>query len=310
MNQGLMRAHRLAVVAITILSGGLAVAQPKTKDKPKTPPKGKAPSACGVKIIPLVVGNEWTYEPTAAPVAVDESIKRFVPPEPTKINIKVTSIDAPTKAGGDTTVNLEETTTYDITRKDDKERKYSDRKIKTTIVCNQNKKFDIAPDSFFFAGEPGGAWDLTFDKLERTKGTFTLVNGGIGEAPWAEDIAGHFTRTARPNAPAKLLAGKLELERRYTPGRPSEMNVKIGGPYHAETVQLKITGRVTLEGGTETLPPDWTSNDKTCSVTPAGFKCELPANWVTLFWMSNDVGFVRTQNTYAHVYDLSDAKLQ
>jgi len=307
MNQGLMRSpHRLAIVLLA-LSTGVAGAAPVAKKAP--PPKGKAAAVCGVKIIPLVVGNEWTYEPvTMATVVVDDSIKKFVPLEPRKIVIKVVSVDAPPKAGGDTTVNLEETTTWDISK--DTKPKLVDRMIKTTIVCN-TKKFDIDPSSFFFAGEPGGAYDLTFDKIERPKGTsFTLVNGAIGEAPWGEDIVAHFTRSARANTNAKLLGGKLELERRFTPGAPENMNVKLGGPYRAEKLQLKITGRVTLEGGIEELPPDWTSNDKTCTVVPGGFKCDLPANWVTLIWLTNDVGFLRMQNTYAHVYDLSDAKLQ
>jgi hypothetical protein len=310
MNQGLMRSpHRLAIVLLA-MSTGVAGAAPTPKKPP--PPKAKTAGVCGAKIIPLVVGNEWTYTPiTLSGVVVDETIKKFVPNEAKKVVVKVTAIDAPAKAGGDTTVHLDETTTWD-TSKDAKAPKLVDRKISTTIVCNP-KKFEIDPSSFFFAGEPGGAWDLTFDKVEHPKGTsFALVNGGIGEAPWGEDIVAHFARTAHTNTKAKLLGGKLELERRFTPGTPENMNVKlageVAGPYKAEKIQL--TGRVTLEGGAEALPPDWTSNDKTCSVTPAGFKCELPANWVTIIWLSNDVGILRMQNTYAHVFELSDLKLQ
>jgi hypothetical protein len=307
MNQGLMRSPTRLAIVLLAMSTGVAGAAPTPKKPP--PPKGKAASVCGVKIIPLVVGNEWTYEPvTLASVVVDDSIKKFVPTEPRKIVIKVVSVDAPPKAGGDTTVNLEETTTWDISK--DTKPKLVDRTIKTTIVCN-TKKFDVDPSSFFFAGEPGGAYDLAFDKVERPKGTsFALVNGAIGEAPWGEDLVAHFTRSAHANTNAKLLGGKLELERRFTPGTPENMNVKLGGPYRAEKLQLKITGRVTLEGGIEELPPDWTSNDKTCSVVTGGFKCDLPANWVTLIWLTNDVGILRMQNTYAHVFDLSDAKLQ
>lgn len=305
-------ASSLSLGGLAILVSATAAAAPQTpKDKKPPPPKGTKAGACGVKIIPLVVGNEWTYEPVTLTSAIaDESIKRFIPNEPKKIIIKVASVDAPAKAGGDTVVHLDETVTWDIS-KDGKTQKLVDKTVKTTITCQPNKKFDISPDSFWFAGEPGGAWDLTFDKIERTKGTFTLVNGGIGEAPWGEDIAGHFTRAPRPNSKAQLTSGKLEIERRFQPGAPENINVKLGGPYRAEKIQVKITGRVTLEGGgVEALPSDWTSNDKTCQVTKDGFKCELPANWATIMTMANDVGILRTQNTYAHVYDLSDAKLQ
>ena len=257
---------------------------------------------CGVEIIPLVVGNEWTYEPvTLATVAVDDSIKKFVPTEPRKIVIKVVSVDAPPKAGGDTTVNLEETTTWDISK--DTKPKLVDRTIKTTIVCGP-KKFDVSPEQLLLRRRARRCVRPAFDKIERPKGTsFALVNGAIGEAPWGEDIVAHFTRSAHANTNAKLLGGKLELERRFTPGTPENMNVKLGGPYRAEKLQLKITGRVTLEGGVEELPPDWTSNDKTCVVVTGGFKCELPANWVTFIWLTNDVGILRMQNTYAHVFE-------
>jgi len=300
-----------------------AAAAPKAKagapaKDAKTLPVGKAPSACGAKIIPLAVGNEWTYmavgarDPkTGVDILPDDSIKAFVPKQPKSVVVTVKSIDAPkgNDKNADTTVTLEEKYVIDLTKVKDEKPVLWDRTITTTITCNA-KKFDISPDSFFFAGEPGGYFDLKFDKLERTKGTsMQLTNGTIGEQAWPEDIVAHWTRTATPGSNAQLGSGKLELERRFQPQPQERVNTKVG-VFTTEKLGLKTTGRVTLDNTAPDLPPDWTSIDKTCQATPAGLKCELPANWITTMWIAPNTGVIATLNPYAHMYQLTDAKLK
>ena len=57
--------------------------------------------------------------------------------------------------GTDTVVTLEEKITYELTKDPEEARVLDERIDHATITCNA-KKFDISPDSFFFAGEPGG----------------------------------------------------------------------------------------------------------------------------------------------------------
>lgn len=266
---------------LALLVPSVALAAPKGAGAPKA-------GACGVKILPLVVGNTWTYNSVAAPMPATPDIARLSPPLPKVFVITVKSIEA---KGPDTVVTLEEKVTYDMT-KDPKKPMHDDRTLTTTITCNA-KKFDISPDSFFFAGEPGGFSGLTFDKLDRVKGTsWQLTNGTIGDAEWREDIVAHWTRVPAKASGADLGSGKLELERQYTPQQPEQIITK-GGSYKAEKLGLKTTGRVTLD---KPMSPD---------LKPA----ELPANWINQLWLVEGVGVVQALNTYAHMYQLVDSQL-
>ena len=72
----------------------------------------------------------------------------------------------------------------------------------------------ISPDSFFFAGEPGGYVGLEITKLERLKGTsLAFVKGGVGEAEWREDLVMTWAQKPHENSGATLASGKLEIGR-------------------------------------------------------------------------------------------------
>jgi hypothetical protein len=101
---------RFALIAATLALPGLAVAGPKAKAAGTAP---KSPPACGVKVLPLVEGNTWTYENTAAPTPPEDAIKRISPDPAKSIVITVKSVDA--KKGADTVVTLEEKVTRDLT---------------------------------------------------------------------------------------------------------------------------------------------------------------------------------------------------
>jgi hypothetical protein len=233
-----------------------------------------------------VVGNSWTYGAVQAPQPPDEKIGKLAPVEPKTIVITVKSIDA---GKTETVVTLEEKVSTDVS-KDPAKPKLDDKLLTTTITCSKTK-FEISPDSFFFAGEPGGFYNLKLDKVDHPKGTtWTLTNGTIGEAEWREDLLVQWTRVPTEGSDAKLGDGKLELERKFTP-QPQELIITKTGTYHAEKLGIVTTGRVTLTGA-------------------ASKPMEMPAGWIDTVWVVENVGIVQTLNPYAHMYQLQDVTLK
>ncbi len=283
MNVSPMRTLAVAVAAALALAPALAGATPPPKAGAKKVP------ACGAKILPLVEGNSWTYEPTPAPHAAIQDIARIAPPRADAVTITVKTVET---KGPDTVVTLEEKTTYNMPSKDPKKPVTDDRTVTTTITCNA-KKFEISPDSFFFAGEPGGAAGVKFDTIERPKDTsWRLTNGGIGDTDWREDVVAHWTRVATPGSDANLGGGKLELERKFTP-QPKESITTKTGQYTTEKIGIAVTGGITLDGA----PPD-------------SKRMELPAGWLDTMWLADGVGVVQVLNAYGHQYTLVASAVQ
>jgi hypothetical protein len=276
-----------AVVLSLILLPPAAEAQKKRGDFTKGP-VGKAAPACNAKILPLVEGNKWTYGFVAAPIPPRDEMVKLSPSQPMEIVITVKAVEV---RGLDTVVTLEEKTKADLS-KDPKKHIYDERTITSTITCNATK-FEISPESFFFAGEPGGHFGLTLDRIERPKDTtWKLVNGTIGDAEWREDIIAHFTRAAVAGSNAKLGGGKVELERKFTPAQPENINTKVG-VYTAERLAITTTGRVTLDQPQPDTKP-----------------MELPEAWTNQLWLVPNVGLVQALNSYAHMYMLTEVQLK
>lgn len=277
-----------ALLVPLILLVPVATQAQKKKTEFVKGPVGKAAGACGVKILPLVEGNKWTYGFVESGIPPRGDLLKLMPSEPMQIVITVKSIEA---KGDDTVVTLEEKSTADLS-KDPKKHIYDERTITTTITCNRTK-FEISPDSFLSAGEPGGFFGLAFDKLERPKDTtWKLVNGTIGDQPWREDIVAHFTRTPFPGSGAKLDSGKLELERKFTPAEPERVNTKVG-LYTAEKLAIAITGRVTLDHPQPDVKP-----------------LDIPVDWINQLWIVPNVGVIQVLNSYSHKYLLADVQLK
>ena len=251
-------------------------------------PTGKA-LTCGAKVLPLAVGNTWTYSMVPSPQPPDDSIKRLSPAQAKGIVITVKSVEA---KGTDWVATLEEKVSYDRT-KDEKKPIVEDHTYTSTITCNDKTKFDISPNAFFFAGEPGGYVGLDLDNVDRKGTSWALVKGGVGDKEWREDLVMHWTRKPTEGSGAKLGAGKIELERRFTPQEPEALSTKPG-MYKAEKIGLITTGRVTLEGPS----------------SPNAKPMELPANWVSQLWIADGVGVVQTLNSYAHMYQLTAVSLK
>ncbi len=266
-----------------------AAADPKKKIEYTKGPTGKTAGACGAKILPLVEGNQWTYGFVDSGMTPPPELTKLLPSEPGTIVITVKQIET---KGDETVVHLEEKTTADIS-KDPKKHILDERTINSTITCSKTK-FEISPDSFFFSGEPGGFFGITFDKLERPKDTtWKLAGGLIGDQPWREDIVAHFTRTPFEGSGAKHDSGKLELERKFTPAQPESVNTKIGLYTLAEKLAVTITGRVTLDHAQPDSKPS-----------------ELPAGWINILWLYPNTGVVQVLNSFSHKYQLIDAQLK
>ena len=269
----------------------LAGAAPKTgkQDAAKAGAAGKP--ACGAKIMPLAVGNQWTYNSIAAPLPPPDAIKRLSPAQPKTIVITVKSVEA---KGAETVVTLEEKLTIDRTR-DAKKPEIEELAYESTVTCTADKKFEISPNSFYFAGEPGGYIGLEITKTDHLKGTsLVLAKGTVGEAQWREDLAITWKHKPTEGSSAKLSSGKVELERQFTPQDPEPITTKSGFMYKAEKIGLLTTGRVTLE-----KPGN-----------PNHKPMELPASWVSTLWMADNVGVVQTLNSYGHMYQLIDTTVK
>ena len=283
-------------------------AAPRNK---KNPAAGKSAPACGAKIFPLVAGSTWTYNPVAAPAAAIDAIARISPQQPKQITVTVTGVE---KKGAETVVSIEEKHGFAVDDPKSDAPKVVETTVKGTIVCDGKNKFDISPELFWFAGEPGGVYGLTFDNFQRKKETsLKLTKGTIGEAEWIEEITSHFTRTATEGSGAKLASGTLELERKFTPQMPEKVVTKMGN-YTAEKLGVIQSGRVTFDTvlSPNGMPCTVAQMDpvKKTEVKVPSKHCELPANWISTIWLAEGVGVVQTLNSYAHMYQLVDAQLK
>jgi hypothetical protein len=286
-----MRLVSAALLAAVTLVPAAATARPRPKKAAKA--GASSAPACGVKVLPLVVGNQWTYNPVPAPLPPPPAIERLAPARPDVITITVKSIEP---KDGDTVITLEEKLQINHTRPGEEKTKpnIEERTVTSTITCN-DKKFEISPDSFFFAGEPGGYEGLELSKVERApKATSIAVTkkGGIGEAEWLDDMTITWAQKAHEGTEAKLASGKVELERRFTPQPTETVQTKMG-PFKSEKLGLITTGRVTLDNANAATKP-----------------MELPANWVSQLWLAEGQGMVQALNSYGHMYQLVDSQLK
>jgi hypothetical protein len=303
-----------ALPTLALLGLGLApsaaFAQPK--------PPAKVTSVCPGKVLPLAVGNTWTYESVQArdskgqPVLPPENMTKLLPLPAKKIIVTVTGAETDKKTQ-ETTVKLKETITYDIT-KDPKVPKLFDQTVEGTIVCSTKGRFDVSPELFFFAGEPGGYRGIAFSRFERKKETtLKLTNNAIGEADWIEEITAEYKQEATKGSGAKLTGGKLEMERKFTPQPTEGVATRTQTYKTTERIGITTSGRIQLDGK---LAPDGKpcttkklSDDKKTEIAVPTDICELPANWISNVWFADNVGLVQALNPYAHMYQLVESKL-
>jgi hypothetical protein len=299
--------------AVALLS--LVLASSAAEAAPKKGPAAGKPvgAACGVRVLPLAQGHSWTYAPVPSTMAPDKERERITPMQAKQIVVAVTNVET---KGADTVVTLSETLTFEVADPKKPEAKIAmERKVTSTVTCNA-KKFEVSPESFFFAGEPGGYQGMTIEKVERKKDSvgWRLEKGAIGEAPWLDEMIISWTQQPAKDSNAKLQAGKLEIERKFTPQDVEPVTTKKG-PFNAEKLGIETTGRVSLatprapEGKPCTVrKPDMSEKDPTKrkDIQVPVEVCDLPANWIAQLWLADGVGMVQALNGYGHTYQLVD----
>ncbi|HTE51870.1 MAG TPA: hypothetical protein VK698_13540 [Kofleriaceae bacterium] len=212
---------RFALLALVAALAAAPTSAEAQKKKPKLKP------ACGMRMLPMAEGVQWTYQ-----YFVPEGVQ--LPPgvriqEPPSVTIKVVKIE---KSGDKTLVSLEES--------------YRKVVVKTQIECDK-KGLTIPPESFFFAGQPGGGLQMTLGKIERKSETNVFAGGGLkGEA--FEELKTTATRVPSEGSGAVLVPAKLEIERKMVVNGARE-TIESGIKTHKAVSRLTInmTGRATLD---------------------------------------------------------------
>ncbi len=270
-----MQHPRLVLLAVAGLSfaGATSAAAQKKAVKP-----------CAITAVPLTVGNTWTYEPTEYPPpnrgtdaekkkeqeARDSALKLYPNPAE-KIVITVTAVE--TTKEGVTTVKLSEVV--------------DDRTIETSLTCTAST-LTASVDSFFFAGEPGGAWNLGFDKLERKGPTLPIVAGKVSGTEWHDDFKATWKRAATAGTNADLGTGTVTIKRRMVMlAEEPALDTTAGQWAKSAKIGIETTGNVTIDG-TGTAKP-----------------YELPATIPAYLYFVDGVGLARVENTFYHAYQLA-----
>ncbi|MCA9674972.1 MAG: hypothetical protein H6709_23730 [Kofleriaceae bacterium] len=263
-----------AAVATSVVAVGTAAAQKKAKVQ----------RACGITGLPMTVGNTWTYEPVQHPNALDDSQTRLIPLQPRKVVIEVTAVDVAKDA---TTVSLKETiTTAEPGAKSKDPEKLVERTVDTSLTCNATS-ITVSPDAFWFAGDPGGAWHLDVDGVDRKGHTFEVVAGKIDGREWHDDLVMNWKRIPSEGTTAKLGAGKLELERRVVLVADDEAINTVAGAFSKSTkLGIEAHGRVSVEGS-------------------EGKPYELPEGMYSFLWFVDGVGVVMVNNAFIQAYQLT-----
>lgn len=223
------RARTLAAIAAvaSLVLVGQADAGKKKKKKGGSGAAAKVGgAACGIDFLPLVQGHQWTYKffvpEDSAPPAGQLHVA-----EPDAVTIEVVKVES---AGDSTRVTLSE----------------SYRKVTATTVleCNEDRLL-VPPDSFFFAGEPGGGVGIQLDKLER-KGDSFLLEKGLAEGTFQEFKA---TAARKPTegTGATIPGARLEIERKMTAKGKESVETESGEQRSAIRVDIQLTGRAALD---------------------------------------------------------------
>lgn len=260
--------RRLALVALAAAVAVLS-ASPGSVDAQKKKKKAKVKPACGMKVLPFAEGVEWKYQ-SFVPEGV-EMAKGVRIQEPPELLIKVTKVSkAP---GGKTVIALEES--------------YRKVMVKTTLECDK-KGLTVPPESFFFAGQPGGGLLMKLGKVERKAETNVFEGGKLtGEA--FEELKTSATREASPDTGAVLVPAKLEMERTMKVGAQKE-TVESGITTHkaATRLAIQLTGRSTLD----------TAPDKPYLFPPLD---------IAMFF-EPEIGVVQVRNSLGQAWKLAEHK--
>jgi hypothetical protein len=218
----------IAALASLVLAGQVADAGKKKKKKGGDGGAAAAVGspACGIDFLPLVPGHQWTYKFFVPEESTPPAGQLHVP-EPESLTIQVVKVEA---HGDSTQITLSES--------------YRKVTVETVLTCDKERLL-IPPDSFFFAGEPGGGIGIQLDKLER-KGDSVLLDKGLGEDTFQEFNATAIRKPADGTG-AVIPAARLEIERKMTAKGKDTVETDAGQQQKAIRVDIQLTGRAALD---------------------------------------------------------------
>lgn len=259
----------LVPAVLTAAFASPALAQPRGKAP------AKQPKACGVTALPLAMGNEWTYEPVPPPPErqLTEAQIRLTPVEPKKLVIKVTGVE--TKDGA-TAVTLTED--------------HDGRVHTTTIRCTAGGTFQIAPDAFWFAGEPGKTYGIELEDIERKGSTLNLAAGKLTGLEWRDDMKAKWKHVATGKIAPTMRKGTIEVSRHYVVLPEETLDVTIGERAGQQVKTAKLGLETLLKVTIEPAPPN---------------ELKAPPLLVNFFWFVDGTGPIQVQNSYGQQYVLT-----
>jgi hypothetical protein len=170
------------------------------------------PPACGLRSIPMAVGNYWVYK-----VASGTDL----------VTIKVVEVTPP-KDGKPTQIKLEET--------------WKGRTAPVVATCTPGGGYIIPPDSFFFAGEPGGGVGVTLKVTSHDAVTILPDEQLVADTPWIEILKAEATREPAEGTKAKHAPAKIELER-HCLVKGNEEVVGLIGQWNPQKFTFELRGR-------------------------------------------------------------------
>ena len=218
----------IAALASLVLAGAPADAGKKKKKKKGGAAAGAAVGspACGIDFLPLTPGRSWTYKFFVPENSTPPAGQLHVP-EPESVTIQVVKVEA---QGDGARITVNES--------------YRKVSVETVLECNKDRLL-IPPDSFFFAGEPGGGIGVKLDKLDR-KGDSVLLDKGLAEDTFQEFKA-TATRTPTEGSGAVIPGARLEIERKMTARGRDTIEQEDGQSQKAIRVDIQLTGRAALD---------------------------------------------------------------
>jgi hypothetical protein len=209
----------------TVLVLALLLATPALAQRGGPKPRaGGPPPACGLKALPLAVGNTWTYKSGSQ-----------------QVHIKVLEV-APGKdhAGKPATTIVTEESYQGLT-------------VKATHTCTAAGGLIAAVDSFFFSGEPGGGVGATLTVTARDKATLPPDGEISGDQGWVESVKADVARTDAAGAGADHKPAKVEVERHVTV--KGDERIMIGlGQFSSAKIIFELRGRGLVDEQRVELP--------------------------------------------------------
>jgi hypothetical protein len=266
--EALVLALRTATIAAALLATAAAIAPAHAQKKPQP--------ACGITGIPFAVGNEWTYEAVASGVTIPDAALARIPKQPAKVVIKVTGIET---VNGVTSILLEEKLTTKID-----EKVSVDRTLQTKLSCGPDH-LDIDPDSYLFAGEPGGSIGIDLTDLKRTGTTYPIKAGFFVGPTWTEALVGKYHAKPADGTAAPAVDGDFDFQRQFAVGQAETVTTAFG-TFTGPRITVELVGQIKLS----------TQPDK---------PYDLQANLRNAIWFAKGVGVIQTQNYYGQQYQLT-----